>query len=378
MEYRFVQVPHASFEEMLTNLLKDYKPVQTPVRMVVFGAVVDNEEYVRRFLFLKKYIRRIFGKTSPLISYVAQPPYEDGLTMEVHEALLTQHDKIEYHDEEGRTPYIIIKKQGSKQLFLSGVQGDILRQTIREQSHGIFSKIAEIMENESMPISSIIRQWNYIEKITAYDANGYQHYQEFNEARSLFYKEVEWLEGYPAATGIGMQWGGILVDLDALYCRDEGVRVYAVNNPLQVAAHTYSQKVLLGKKDEMQLYKTTPKFERGKAVWKCTHGIFYISGTAAIRDEQSLGAVGIEKQTLITLENIEYLASRENLDCSGIPVTRNAVFIILRVYVKYWEDMEQTKRIIKERYPDLPVIYTLADICRSELLVEIEGTAILC
>ena len=375
--HRFFQVDKTVFEEMLVALLEKYQAVYTPVRMVIFGAPVDNEEYSERFASIRRAIKEQFGANSPLVSYVAQPPQTMGLTMEVHEVVLTEQDRIEYRNREG-VAYITIEREGCKRLFMSGVMGDIFRQTVREQSREVFSKIAGVLETEKMPVSSIIRQWNYIEKITDYDTTGHQHYQDFNDARSLFYQGSEWPTGYPAATGIGTRWGGIMIDLDALRCEDRSVQVCGVDNPLQVAAHAYSQEVLLGEEDKTLLHKTTPKFERAKAVWKEDHGFVYVSGTAAIRGEQSLEGVGIEKQTQATLENIEYLVSRENLNRSGIPVTEDATLITFRVYVKHWEDMEVAKRIVTERYPDLPAIYTLTDVCRSELLIEIEGIGILC
>lgn len=308
---------------------------------------------------------------------MVQPPQTMGLVMEVHEVQLTEQDRVEYRIQ-GDLPYITIEREGCKRLFLSGVTGDVLHQNIREQSHEVFSRIARVLETEGMPVSSIIRQWNYIEKITACDATGHQHYQDFNDARSLFYNGVEWTTGYPAATGIGTQWGGIMIDVDALLCKDGSVRILGVDNPLQIAAHAYSQNVLLGEKDAALPQKSTPKFERAKAVWKEDHGFVYVSGTAAIRGEQSLEGVGIEQQTLTTLENIEYLVSRDNLNSSGIPATENATLITFRVYVKRWEDMEKAKLVVTERYPDLPAIYTLTDVCRSELLIEIEGMGVLC
>lgn len=375
--HRFFQVDKTAFEEMLVALLETYRAVYTPVRMVIFGAPIDNEEYSARFAIIRKAVKELFGANSPLVSYVAQPPQTMGLTMEVHEVVLTEQDRIEYRSREG-VAYITIEREGCKRLFMSGVTGDIFRQTVREQSREVFSKIAGVLETEKMPVSSIIRQWNYIEKITDYDATGHQHYQDFNDARSLFYQGSEWPTGYPAATGIGTCWGGIMIDLDALRCEDRSVQVCGVDNPLQVAAHAYSQEVLLGEEDKTLLRKTTPKFERAKAVWKEDHGFVYVSGTAAIRGEQSLEGVGIEKQTQATLENIEYLVSCENLNRSGIPVTEDATLITFRVYVKHREDMEAAKRIVTERYPDLPAIYTLTDVCRSELLIEIEGIGVLC
>ena len=166
-----------------------------------------------------------------------------------------------------------------------------------------------------------------------------------------------------------------MVDMDVLLCKDATILLTGVDNPLQVAAHAYSQQVLLG--ETILQAKTTPKFERAKAIWKEDHGFIYISGTAAIRGEQSLEGVGIEEQTLITLENIDYLVSNENLQRAGIPVTKKGELTNFRVYVKYWKELDKVRRILEAKYPKLPVIYTLTDVCRSELLIEIEGVGLL-
>lgn len=382
--HRFLHVAQAPFEEMLEELLRRYKPVYAPVRLVIFGAPADNEEYVARFACMRAALNEHFRAAlkghlradTPLVSYVAQPPQTPGLVMEAHEVVLTAQDRLE-HRHSADTPYITIERPGCKRLFLSGVTGDVLHQSIRQQSAEVFARIARVLQAEGMPVSSIIRQWNYIEKITARDAAGHQHYQDFNDARSLFYQGAQWTTGYPAATGIGTQWGGVMIDLDALLCQDATVCVRSIDNPLQIAAHAYSQQVLVGEADRALRQKTTPKFERAKAVWKQDHGFVYISGTAAIRGEQSLEGVGIEKQTLTTLENIEYLVSRHNLRRSGIPATEDATLITFRVYVKHRRDMQQAREVVSARYPHLPAIYTLTDVCRPELLIEIEGMALL-
>jgi len=374
--HRLYQTGKGPFEKMLSQLMALYEAIYTPVRIVVFGAPQNNEEYCERFNQIRSVIAERFGNTAPTVSYVAQPPCPQGLVMEVHEVVLTDDDCICYKTLDN-VPYITVERKGCKRLFMSGIIGDVLHATIRRQGDDVFGTISHIMVTEQMPVSSIVRQWNYIEKITDCDVTGHQHYQDFNDARSLFYQSVQWVDGYPAATGIGTQWGGVMIDIDALLCRDETVCVKPIDNPLQVSAHAYSQNVLLGEKDEKLDKKTTPKFERAKAVWKKDHGFVYISGTAAIRGEQSLEGVGIEEQTLATLENIKYLVSAENLRQSGIPVTKDAAYICFRVYVKRWEDMAKACEVITRQYPDLPAVYTLTDVCRSELLIEIEGMGVI-
>lgn len=65
-----------------------------------------------------------------------------------------------------------------------------------------------------------------------------------------------------------------MIDIDALFCQDKTVCVKAVDNPLQVSAHAYSQNVLLGEKDEKLNKKTTPKFERAKLYGRKIMGLF--------------------------------------------------------------------------------------------------------
>lgn len=372
--HRFYRTGKASFEEMTECLLAEYPTVYMPVRMVFFGVPADNSEYVIQFEHLRQAVKKRFGDRQPTVSYVAQPVATEGMAMEVHEVVLTEEDTVAYRVCAGIS-YIAVERKGCKRLFLGGVIGDVLYRNIREQSDDIFSRIRQVLDCEHMPVSAIIRQWNYIEKITEYDSAGHQHYQDFNDARSLFYANTEWTTGYPAATGIGTRWGGIVIDMDLLFCEDGTVLVAGVDNPLQVAAHAYSQQVLLG--ETALKVRSTPKFERAKAVWKDGHGFVYISGTAAIRGEKSLEGMGIEEQTLATLENIEYLVSGENLRQTEIPVTGNAGISNFRVYVKYREDMEKARKVIESRYPALPAIYTLTDVCRSELLIEMEGMGVL-
>ncbi len=144
-----------------------------------------------------------------------------------------------------------------------------------------------------------------------------------------------------------------------------------------MAAHDYSQNVLIGVADKIFRHKTTPKFERAKAVvGTVDSGVqVYISGTAAIRGEESLTGVGIERQTVTTLENIDYLVSRQNLRKYGVKVEKSPEIQIFRVYLKAENLLEPARKIIEQAYPEVRALYVLTDVCRDELLIEIEGVA---
>ena len=369
--YNIYRSTKPTFSGALAELVAAAKSTElVPLRLVFYGKPHSNKEYGEQ---REEIIKNCTGKFTPLISYVAQHPTQLTLALEV-QMVGRDFAKTLQYKELGGVRYVVSNSSSSKQLFTEGIVADFLSDSIRKQSVDVLAKLEAILEQEKMPIDSIIRQWNYIEQITAMSGET-QHYQDFNDARSHFYAKTEWRGGYPAATGIGTDVGGVMVEIDAEVLKKSPAKIVPIDNPLQVAAHKYSQGVLIGAPDEVFKQRTTPKFERAKAVAIYDCAKVYISGTAAIRGEESLTGVGIERQTVITLENIEYLISKKNLANHGITVRNEPQIQVFRVYLKCDGDMEAARRIIEERYPHLPAIYVVTDVCRDELLIEIEGVA---
>jgi enamine deaminase RidA (YjgF/YER057c/UK114 family) len=240
-----------------------------------------------------------------------------------------------------------------------------------------FQLMEKILQNENMTFADVVRQWNYIENIldrTQGQSELSQNYQDFNEARAAFYKKADFVNGYPAATGIGMNTGGIIIDFIAIPGGND-VKIVPIKNPRQVDAHRYSREVLIGDPMTGPGQKAPPKFERAKFV--SLHGTpeIYISGTAAILGQETAGQ-DVEEQTRITIENIRLLISDENLKNCGIelePAQKTITYI--RVYVKEEKDIPAVKRVCEDYYKDVPALYLVSDICRDRLSVEIEGIA---
>ncbi len=122
--------------------------------------------------------------------------------------------------------------------------------------------------------------------------------------------------------------------------------------------------------------KTTPKFERARFLEIFDRKQVFISGTASIKGEKTEGTGDPEKQTAITIKNIQQLYSDKVLanisDNSFKPVYGHA-----RVYIKSKIDFPAVEKVFNQYYGNLPVVYIIADICREDLLVEIEGKVIL-
>ena len=70
------------------------------------------------------------------------------------------------------------------------------------------------------------------------------------------------------------------------------------------------------------------------------------------------------------------IENQETVDYS-IPL-RNMLDDVDAVYVAtpHLYHYQQVKQVVEEAYPQLSVVYTIADVCRAELLVEIEGILI--
>ena len=150
-----------------------------------------------------------------------------------------------------------------------------------------------------------------------------------------------------------------MIDVDAVVFTTPDAFATPIDSKLQVAAHAYSEQVL----EVARQKKTTPKFERAKSMSFQDRKLIYISGTAAIRGEESLKGVGLERQLRITMENIAELIA-------------DAKLVKLRVYLKNKSDYEEAERLMNTYGLNIPISYMWADVCRDELLIEIEGIAI--
>ena len=359
IDYTILKSNEIEFEKAICQLVKSAG--DNCVRLCFFIDAKSSQDYAEK----RESIRRILcddcGESTPTWSVISQKPLDCSVVLEVHSA---QNCTITY-----KSDYIILESESAKELILSGICGD-LNDSIYDQSHSAFKRIESIFSCEGFTFSNVVRQWNYIERIVAIE-NNHQHYQSFNDVRSEHYSNQVWSDGYPAATGIGTQFGGIVIDLDAIIIKDSEVQIRKIDNDFQVAAHAYSKGVLIGE----EIGKTTPKFERAKSVATQKENKVYISGTAAIIGEESLVGVKFDKQIKATMINIENLICERTFRNSDIRTPSPMKLDMLRVYLKYEYDTEGAMDYMESSYGETPVCYLLGDVCRDELLVEIEGVA---
>ncbi|OFY96500.1 MAG: hypothetical protein A2309_08145 [Bacteroidetes bacterium RIFOXYB2_FULL_35_7] len=161
-----------------------------------------------------------------------------------------------------------------------------------------------------------------------------------------------------------------------------------MHNPKQSDAHRYTGKnfnnllnpaLIRGNfRDKSKSFNIndesdTPKFERGKIVITGETLDLYVSGTAAIIGEVSVSG-DIREQTKTTLDNITKLCSKENLEEHGLFIEGDLpLFSGVRAYIKYPQDIPVVEKMCRKKFGDVPILCVIADVCREELLVEIEA-----
>ncbi len=347
----------------------DNVPIDKICGMVLCGTN-DEVEYHHLLSDIKSVIYNLLGRKVPVTLIPQYLLPHGGLSLEIY----TLEGSAEIHVEEREgVCYGFIENNEESTLIIEGIPSSDFSESVAQQSQEVFGKMDHLLSSYGFAVDDIVRQWNYIGNIVSYK-NGKQNYQEFNDARSCYYKKGCWENGYPAATGIGISSEGIIVGGIAFKKASADVQgIYPIDNSLQVAAHVYSKKVLID--DGLDAIKSTPKFERAKLIETKEGVCCFVSGTAAIRGEESMEASSAKLQTIMTIENIEYLVSKENLIKYGCKA-HDLKYVKVHVYVKNKADYEEVKSVVAEAYPHLPVAYTVADVCRSELLVEIESILI--
>ncbi|MEG1648460.1 MAG: RidA family protein [Rikenellaceae bacterium] len=334
------------------------------VRMVFFEECSSNDYYCNDRKTLHSVLKNVFCDKIPAWSLVGQKPLDCSFSCEVCE-ICDDDFNLEYRDFG-----VVVNGKSYREIVAGNISADPIGDSIEQQCRKVFLKVDAILKSEDCKVENIVRQWNYIENITLMDC-GEQNYQLFNNARSLFYEKGDWsIVGYPAATGIGTAVGGIVLDFNAIVASD--ISLVKLDNELQIAAHDYSDKVLLGSTQKL----TTPKFERGKAVCDSRSVLVYISGTAAIRGEKSLKDQAADAQIKATMENINFLIGVDNLSKSGVKSGDMVHYSSLRVYVKHESDYAAIKSYMDQNFGNVSIIYLHSDVCRDELLVEVEGIAI--
>jgi enamine deaminase RidA (YjgF/YER057c/UK114 family) len=223
-----------------------------------------------------------------------------------------------------------------------------------EQTSCLFSRAERLLAEQGASFRDVVRTWFTLEEILDW-------YAEFNRARSDAYDAMGLMpraDGerllLPASTGVGGRnagGGALSMDLMAVLPSPESsTTIEQISNPRQMDAFRYGAS-----------------FSRGALIVGGGNSLLQLSGTAAVDAEgRSLFPGDVRSQIDWTLDTVEAL-----LESRGAHLADMAA---ATVYVKspafapvFWE------LAARRGLADLPAVCVVADICREELLFEIDG-----
>ena len=341
------------------------------IKLNVFIDLTDYNIFLKTSKEIGRTVKEAFGNECPTFNITVHPPEKPWKVCV--EAGYTDVDPSDVVTNVWNSiPYVVCLTDSGKEVWAAGLGSGLFQSDTRSAAEAAFNQMKGILENEGMSFNHLVRQWNYIGNILEIK-DGYQNYQVFNEVRSEFYQKYRTIHGYPAATGIGLKLGGVTIDFCAVL-PNEAVLIKPIDNPNQVNAYEYGQQVLRGMPCEGMSVKHPPQFERALLLTRKVKSTLFISGTASILGQDTIGIDDVERQTIVTIENINKLTDQKRIGqmISGTDIDWGQ-FILLRVYVKKTEDILQVKKICMEKYPEIPQAFVESDICRDNLLVEIEA-----
>ena len=214
---------------------------------------------------------------------------------------------------------------------------------------------SDILGASGWSFDDVCRTWFYLDDILSW-------YDDFNLARNEVFTKLGLLNGarpgiIPASTGIrGRNPRGHQCTLDLLAVKARPGRdlsVTMLHNPLQNEAPEYGSA-----------------FSRGLSLATNRSSTFFVSGTASIDEAGATVHPGdFDSQAGRTLDNIGSLLGSRGATMNDICQAT--------AFVKRRDDGRRLFSILNARgLGDLPLICTVDDICRDDLLVEIDATAV--
>jgi chorismate lyase/3-hydroxybenzoate synthase len=221
-----------------------------------------------------------------------------------------------------------------------------------------YIEISSFVNSTAYP--HVFRIWNYIPGINWIE-NGLERYQSFCIGRhAALCLQPDFKLTLPAASAVGTDVPGILVSFVS-----GNIKPIQVENSRQVSAFHYPP-----------VYSPcSPLFSRAVLMnWnECNAQQLYISGTSSIVGHETRHTGDIFAQAGETCMNLDTLLDGVTRNISKKSV-RDIALSSLRVYLRHPEQLEPVHEIIS-RQPGFPenIVYLKADICRMNLLLEMEG-----
>ncbi|MEJ8822859.1 hypothetical protein WKW80_12600 [Variovorax humicola] len=262
----------------------------------------------------------------------------------------------------GTTGVVRWRTDGHWLLGVVDLDENAVGEDLTALSYRAYHNVFEAMKHAGCP--HLLRIWNYLPRINA-DGGGMERYRQFNTGRQQAFLEAGQaaFEGAPAACALGVHEGALCVRFLA-----GRMPPVPVENPRQVSAYHYPS----------DYGPRSPTFSRAAlAELGAGQVALFISGTASIVGHQTVHAGDVQAQLAETLVNLRTVIAAANQRTSAQFSLEHSDAV---VYVRRPADAPGIRQQLEQALGKgsrfmRQAVYLEADICRSDLLVEIEAHA---
>ncbi|AXS81345.1 hypothetical protein [Dechloromonas sp. HYN0024] len=229
--------------------------------------------------------------------------------------------------------------------------------SLQAASEEAYRRIFRLLDAEQLP--HLWRVWNYLAEINL-ETNGLERYRQFNIGRQDAFLECHRgaTGNVPAACAIGL--AGSPLSIAFMAGRAPAV---PLENPRQVSAYNYPA----------DYGPRSPTFSRGALAYLPAQELLFISGTASIVGHQTVSPGDVSGQCRESMANIAAVVDEANRLCRSSPYILSE--LSYRVYVRHAADFPLLREVLMPLIGDADAVFVQADICRSDLLLEIEAFA---
>lgn len=260
------------------------------------------------------------------------------------------HGRVRYrHDERLLFGTIAVDESG----FVAVDGASALQQAATEAYDELFAALGEAQ------FPGLLRVWNFLPRINEVD-NGIERYRQFNIGRQHAFAACgrELTGRVPAASALGVDCGPLEIGFFAT----RGP-LLAVENPRQVSAYHYPA----------EYGPRSPTFSRAVVASLPGQDLLFVSGTASIVGHQTLHPDDVAAQTRETLVNLDTVQREAGRTAAGLGST--VADLCCLAYVRHAADLPAVRAEVQTALgEDTQVCYVQADVCRADLLVEIEAS----
>lgn len=227
---------------------------------------------------------------------------------------------------------------------------------LQQAAESAYRQVFELLDRLEYPY--LFRFWNYIADINA-ESFGMERYQQFNIGRqdAFLAHGRNVLGNAPAACALGMREGPLAIAFIA-----GTAPPLNIENPRQISACQYPQ----------QYGPRSPTFSRASLVRIGKGAVLFISGTASIVGHATLHHDDAVMQAREAMTNIRLVLDEANRQSPGSGF--DLADLGYRVYIRHPADFAPVRaELVSLVGEQCNAVYLQADICRSDLLLEIEA-----